>query len=283
MIRCSKRSGKARGEFSPRSIPGLLMCGLLGLALVACDGGHSRGLDAILDAGELRVGISADLPPLNMKNRDGEFAGLEIDIVNALGAAMGLRVQFFEKQFSDLLPALEKGELDMVASALTITPERNARVAFVGPYFISGTSLLSKSETLASVADVKDLNLSDRTYVALEGSTNAKFVSEQLPEATLVTTADYEAAIELVMTGKADALIADFQVCNLAQWRNPDAELHTMMTPFTTEPLGIALPPDNPLLLNLVSNYLNTLENTGELAQLKAKWLADGSWLSELE
>jgi polar amino acid transport system substrate-binding protein len=54
-----------------------------------------------------------------------------------------------------------------------------------------------------------------------------------------------------------------------------------MRTPFTIEPLGIALPPDAPLLLNLVSNYLNTLEDTGLLGQFKAKWLADGSWMSE--
>jgi ABC-type amino acid transport substrate-binding protein len=52
--------------------------------------------------------------------------------------------------------------------------------------------------------------------------------------------------------------------------------------PFTTEPLGIALPPDDPLLLNLVTNYLNTLENTGELAQLKARWLSNGEWVAEL-
>jgi ABC-type amino acid transport substrate-binding protein len=54
------------------------------------------------------------------------------------------------------------------------------------------------------------------------------------------------------------------------------------MTPFTTEPLGIALPPDDPLFVNLVQNYLTTLDNTGILVQLKAKWFTNGAWLSEL-
>ena len=53
-------------------------------------------------------------------------------------------------------------------------------------------------------------------------------------------------------------------------------------TPFTVEPLGIGVPPDEPLLLNLVSNYLGTLDDTGLLAQLKAKWLSDGAWLEEM-
>jgi ABC-type amino acid transport substrate-binding protein len=142
--------------------------------------------------------------------------------------------------------------------------------------------VLSKSDEIANIQDHTRLDIAERTYAALEGSTNAKFVRERLPKAKLVTTPDYETAVQLVIDGEADALFADFQVCNLAQWRHPEAALHTMMTPFTTEPLGIALPADDPLLLNLVSNYLNTLENTGQLAQLKAKWLADGDWLSEV-
>jgi ABC-type amino acid transport substrate-binding protein len=55
-----------------------------------------------------------------------------------------------------------------------------------------------------------------------------------------------------------------------------------MRTPFTTEPLGIALPADDPLLLNLVQNYLHTVEDTGQLTMLKARWLSDGSWLDQL-
>ena len=68
----------------------------------------------------------------------------------------------------------------------------------------------------------------------------------------------------------------------LAVWRNPDAGLSAMTNPLTVEPLGIALPAGAPLLLNLVSNYLNTLESTGLLTQFKARWLSEGSWLSEL-
>ena len=245
-------------------------------------GGVGTRLQTILDAGELRVGVSGDLPPLNMKNRAGEFVGLEIDMIRQLGEAMNLKIRLVERRFAELLPALERGELDLVAAGLTITPERNARVAFAGPYFISGTSILSKSEQIASAEDPAALDVGGRTYVALEGSTSAAFVRDRMPKARLVTTADYESGVQLLLDDAADGLVADYQVCTLAQWRNPDAGLHTMMTPFTTEPLGIALPPDAPLLLNLVSNYLNTLESTGTLAQLKAKWLSDGSWVSDL-
>ena len=57
----------------------------------------------------------------------------------------------------------------------------------------------------------------------------------------------------------------------MAVWRHPEAGLSTLATPFTVEPFGIAVPPDAPLLLNLVQNYLATLDHTGLLAQLQGE------------
>lgn len=238
-------------------------------------------LQRIVESGELKVAVSADLPPLNMKNEQQEIVGFEIDIVTALAAAMGLDVHFVEKPFSDLLDTLESGEVDLVISGLTMTPERNIRVAFAGPYFISGTSIVTKDEELANVRDITKLDDPERTYAALAGSTSERFVSDMLPQAKLVSVRDYETGVQMVIDGSADALVADFLRCTFSTWSHPEAGLTAMRTPFTIEPLGIALPPDAPLLLNLVSNYLNTLEDTGLLGQFKAKWLADGSWMSE--
>ena len=61
-----------------------------------------------------------------------------------------------------------------------------------------------------------------------------------------------------------------------------DAGLVALRQPFTVEPLGIALPANAPLLVNLVQNYLDTLEYTGLLTRFKAKWLSDDAWLAEL-
>jgi len=86
----------------------------------------------------------------------------------------------------------------------------------------------------------------------------------------------------LVIDNKVDAFLADDPVCRLATWRNPDAGLLVQHTPLTVEPLGIALPANAPLLVNLVENYLEMLEYTGLLGQYKANWLTNGSWVSEI-
>ena len=270
----------------------IFLSSLLAISLAACQSGQPFGgapsaasisrLQAILASGELRVGTSADLPPLTMKNKRGEITGFEAELVEALAEAMNLKVRFVVKPFSELLSTLERGEVDLVISGLTITAERNARVAFAGPYFISGTSIVAKSEAITDVQSTELLDDPSLTFAALEGSTSARFVNESLPRARLVIVQDYEAAVRKVIDDEVDGLVADYLACKLAVWRNSDAGLSAMMTPFTIEPLGIALPADDPLLLNLVQNYLNTLENTGLLTRFKAKWLSDGSWLAEL-
>jgi polar amino acid transport system substrate-binding protein len=239
-------------------------------------------LQQILERGELRVGVSPDFPPLNMKDKKGEIVGFEIDLIDSLAAAMKLEMRLVEKPFPSLLAALEANEVDVVISGMTMTPERNARVAFAGPYFISGTSLLTKSEEVATTDNLRDLNDASRTFTALASSTSAQFVEDVFPDSTFVAAPDYDTGVQMVLDGKADALVADFLVCNVEAWRRPDSELFAMRPPFTVEPLGIALPPDAPLLLNLVSNYLRTFKDTGQLGQLKARWMADGSWMDDL-
>ncbi len=86
----------------------------------------------------------------------------------------------------------------------------------------------------------------------------------------------------MVLDGKVDALFADFLACSVAVWRHPNAGLVTLATPFTIEPFGIAVAPDGTVFAGGAENYLETLDTTGLLATFKARWLADGSWLSEL-
>ncbi len=165
---------------------------------------------------------------------------------------------------------------------MTITPERNARVAFAGPYLISGKSVLTKSDRISSVETPEELDSPERSYAALAGSTSEAFVQDILPRARLVSTTDYDAAVRMVLGDEVDAMVADYPICALSILRHPEAGLSMLTTPFTLEPLGIALPPDDPLFVNLVENYLRTLEGTGLLTQLKAKWFSDGSWVAEL-
>ena len=118
--------------------------------------------------------------------------------------------------------------------------------------------------------------------VTLKGSTSQLFVERVFPKARLVLTDDYDQAVAMVREDKAHAMVADYPICQVSVFRYPDAKLATLKNPISYEPLGIALPAGDPLLVNLVQNMLSTLEKSGELELLMQKWFKDPSWVKSL-
>jgi polar amino acid transport system substrate-binding protein len=246
------------------------------------EGSSSSHLDQIAKRGTLRVGTAGDMPPLNMVDKAGNPMGLDVDLAKYIAATMGVELDIVTTPFSELLPALEAGEVDMVISGMTITPQRNMKFGFVGPYHITGKALLTKFKSMVATEDISKLNSEAFAYTALEGSTSAELVQTLMPKARLTTTKNYENAVDMVLSNKVDALVADYHACVLSLLKHPDEGLVSLITPFTYEPLGIAIPPGDAHLSNWLMNFLHSMRESDELIKLKVKWIEDASWLENL-
>jgi len=267
-----------------------LLVGLLTALLAGCStlqGGTppaqgSPVIARIVENGALRVGMSGNQPPLNFKSRSGRMMGFDVDIARGLAAMMGVEPRIVEMPFGELLGALQRGELDLVISGMTITPARNMKVPFVGPYQLSGKSILTRSETLAKADETSDLNQPTLRLAALSGSTSEEFVKAFLPKASLETTRNYDSAIEMLRKDEVHAVVADFEICALSVLRFPDDGLVTLSRPLTVEPLGIAVAPGDPLFMNLIENNVAALEASGLFEGLRGRWFKSGGWVDQL-
>ena len=239
-------------------------------------------LDRISQKGVLVVGTAGSMPPFNMTTREGDVIGFEPDMAKLMAEEMGVKLRFEVMPFSELLPALEAGKVDLILSQMTMTGKRNMKVAFVGPYSISGKSFVTKIKWIASVKEASQVNSPKTTVVVLKGSTSETFVKKDLPKAKFVQAMNYDDAVEMVLKGKVDAMVADYPICVLTILRNPDQGLISVITPLSYEPIGIALPGSDPLMVNWMENFLGTLEETGVLDLLKERWVNDNSWLKKL-
>src|SRR5262245_41924661 len=92
---------------------------------------------ATAQGGALRVGTSADHPPLTYQ-ADGKIVGMEADFVRLLEQQLGRPLQLQVLPAAQLLPALARGDVDIVMSGLTITPEREQQATFAVPYLKTG-------------------------------------------------------------------------------------------------------------------------------------------------
>ena len=244
---------------------------------------YSSVLDRILSHGELRVGMSGDMPPLNMTTKEDKIIGLDADLATLIADAMGVKLNIQKMTFVGLLPALEAGSIDMIISNMTMTPERNLKVAFVGPYLTSGKGLLTKRSTLAEAKKLEDLNSPQFTFAALKGSTSEAVVRKGAPQAKLLIAATENEGVQMVIDGKADGMLADFPICVVAAYRNQGSGLVPLKAPITYEPIGIAVPKGDPQLVNWLQNFLNGIDKAGYIKDLGEKWFAKPTWVDQLK
>lgn len=265
-----------------RTLMSLVLCAVIVVGAVAPTMAAEGVLSRIVESGELRVGTSGAQPPFTVKSKDGSLIGYEVDVAKLLANAMNVELKLVEMPFNELLAALDAGKVDVVMSGMTMTPERNLKAAFVGPYIVSGKSILTKDTTIASAQEAGDVNQENMTLVALADSTSQKFVETLMPKAKLVKVNAYDEGVNMILEDKATAMVADFPICALSAMRFADQGLVTLTEPLTIEPIGIAISPGDSLMVNMVQNYLVALEAVGVLDELEAKWFKDGGWLIHL-
>jgi polar amino acid transport system substrate-binding protein len=238
-------------------------------------------IDRINKSQTLVVGTPGDFPPFTVTTKAGKLIGLDINMVKNLAAMMKVGIRFERMEFAKLIPALLEGKVDLVVSGMTMSPERNMNVAFVGPYALSGQSLLGNEKILAAITDLQQLRYSALKVAALKGTTS-EGIADKLPLATITRTDTLDQSLILLLDGKVDALLADYPFCKIAEFRYPDRNLAMFDTPLTFEPVGIAVSGDDPLFINLLTNYLSILKGSGALKKMQDYWFKNDEWIKEL-
>lgn len=247
------------------------------LLLGACNTTQTRSGDApvlsrIAHKGELVLGTSANMEPMNYRREDGKVVGLDIDIARFMAEAMGVKLTIKTLPFDQLLPALQRGDVDVVLSNMTITTKRNMKAAFVGPYMTSGKCIITRNESLAKAEQAADLNTPATRMVVMKGSTSEQFVKALLPKATITLVDDPKAGVELVREDQVGGMLTDLPICLATLRDNPDAGFVSLVSLLSYEPIGIALPPNDPLLVNWTENFLARMDATGILDEIGVHW-----------
>lgn len=112
------------------------------LALTAAQAAP-RTLDQIKASGTLRLATEGAFPPFNFYEGQ-KLTGFEVDLGNAVGKALGLKVEWVVQPFDTLLIGLGQGRYDAVMASHAITPERQKAVDFLSPHYCSTVNIVAK-------------------------------------------------------------------------------------------------------------------------------------------
>ena len=188
-------------------------------------------------------------------------------MVNAIAEKLGLETEYQDTSFDTIFTDSAQGKFDMVASASTITPERQKVVNFSDPYYSAQQALLVPEGS--DIATVEDL--AGKTVAAQDGTTGKAYAERRdrcrrgpgLPERP--------GAIAALKGGQADAAIIDQPVAQDAIDKGQTGfEIATMIP--TGELYGLAFSKKNPELLRAVNGALEDLKKDGGLDKIYQKW-----------
>ena len=158
---------------------------------------------------------------------------------------------------------IQNKTVDAVFATYTITEPRAQKVAFAGPYYSSGTSIMVKKDntTINSVADLGGKN------VATEANSTAVLALQQFaPQANVLLFQDDASCVAALQGGRADAYVLDESILLSDASTNPAFKL--VGQPFTKEPYGIGLPLDDPSAKQFVNDWLTKIYADGSWAKL---------------
>lgn len=220
----------------------------------------------------LKVGAEATFPPFEFQDeKTKEYVGFDIELAKAVGKQMGYQVEIQNMGFDGLIPALQTGSIDMIASAMSITDERAQKVNFSQPYYKSGLSIVVRKDN-NSINGFKDL---EGKKIAVQiGTTSAKEAQKIKNAQVREFNSNSEAYMELV-NGGADAVVNDLPVNQyyLAQTGGKDAKLVGEVA--NAEEYGLAVAKNNKELADKVNKALDELKKNGEYDKIYKKWFGD--------
>ncbi|WP_393077448.1 glutamate ABC transporter substrate-binding protein [Streptomyces sp. LN704] len=180
----------------------------LSVTATACGSGDKKDSDSG-GGKKITIGIKYDQPGIGQKTPQG-YSGFDVDVATYVAKKLGYsaqQIQWKETKSADREDALKRGDVDFIAASYSITPERQAKVDFAGPYLLAHQDVLIRADddTIKSPSD-----LNSKKLCSVTGSTSAQNVHDKLaPKAQLQKYPTYSACLTGLQNKAIDALTTD--------------------------------------------------------------------------
>ena len=233
-------------------------------------------LTAIRDKHVIDAGYGV-YPPYTMEDAaTGKVSGYSIDLVEAIGKALGVRVAWHRINWDTMAPDLKRGAFDVVADPIFLTIPRAPEFAFSEPYayFPDGIAVVRIDET--RFKSFGDLDARGITINVGLGQASEALVRAHFSKATIQpvpTGTDNMRIFADVLAGRSDVAVADLPNAKRAVDEHPTKlKALWMGSPPAYMPAGFALRPDDRDGAEFFSVCIRNLRSTGVMAALEGKY-----------
>jgi len=224
-------------------------------------------------------GIDAAFPPFSFIDQTGQPSGFDVEVVQWIAQELGFEVVIVPVDWDAIIPTLLTGEIDLIASGMSITAARALRVSFTEPYWSVDLAVVVQEQTDEDGEPFPEFNLftlmqAGKRIGVQRGTTSQTWLEENVVasgvEVELVLYDNFLLALEDLEIGRVDGAVMDAPTAKLSV---SDRPLTIVGTIATGEIYGYAVRPQDGNLRDLLNEGLRLIQATDVWDTLVEKWL----------
>lgn len=233
-------------------------------------------LEKVARTGTLTIGTRTGSPPFAYVNKQNEWVGFSIDLVEqlilpAVSNKVGKPVKLEKKESTPAtrIPLLSSGAVDLIAGTMTDTRPRRDSVDFSLTFFVTGAQFLVKKGS--PIKGIQDIG--GKRVGAQQGSTNARIIRERVANVQLREFPDQPSGFQALAQGQVDTYTNDgIQLAGLkAKAPNP-GEWEIVGDFYSYEPYGMAMRKGDSDFRAAVNSGLMEGIDSGKFFEIYEKW-----------
>lgn len=220
---------------------------------------------------QIRIATESNFKPFSYLDTQGNLAGFEIDLANALCEEMKAKCEIVSQDWDSLIPSLQANKADAIMAGMSITEERLKVVDFSDSYFDNTLVLIGKKGDATTIND-----LAGKTVATQQATVSADYLAKNYPDATVKTYDKQDNAYLDLTAGRAELMLSD--IMPVTDWLTTEQgqSFEIKGEPIDIgDKVGIAVRKDDAELKAAFNTALASLKTNGKYAEIAAKHLGD--------
>ena len=255
---------------------------LIVLAVFASPLAQADAVSEIVERGTLRVGIS-EFVPWAMPAKRGGHVGYDIDLGVKIARDMGVRAEFKVYEWKDIIPALEAGEVDMIAAGIVVTPQRALRINFTEPVALSGAGMATNTHMTRDVESLQELNHPDIVISTITDTFSEGVARSIFDKAEIHSHANKDDAEKEILEGRAHAYISSLPAVQFLVMNNSDAIDLPLNDPLVGWAEALAVRKGEQELLNFLNAWVTARKADRWLNSTRDYWFESLDWAKDVK
>jgi len=254
---------------------------LVAVSLVLAGCGASKAanhLEAIKQAGVIKVGTSADYPPFESVDANGTKVGFDIDLMTEIAKRLGVKLEWVDMPFDSLIASVQEGKIDASISAFNYSEERDQAIDFSDAYYTSEDAFTVAEGFAGTIVDPQDVaafKVGVQTGTTQDSWLTDGLVADgALPEENLFRYDRVDQAMLDLQNGRIEVMMSDYVPAQALAKQLGGLEIvyHGVLS---SGPMNLVIPDGDAELQQAINEIIKQLQDEGFIDGLAVKYFAE--------